>query len=120
MGTFDYRLTRSIHRSYAVKSGEGIVCSEARGSSESAHRGTGKNSWYSEVLVRTLCSWVVSFLLQGVNPLQVLCTIPPLGIVNRKSTGRLEKTDSPLKCFRPGSPRIDRRHPHRAESGQRR
>jgi hypothetical protein len=93
--SFHHQLTRSIHRSYAVKSGEGIVNSEARGGSESAHRGTGKNSWYSEVLVRTLCSWVVSFLLQGVNSLHVFCTIPPLGIVNRKSMGRLGKKQIP-------------------------
>ena len=46
------RLTRSIHRSYVVKSGVGIVDSQARGGFQSVHHGTGKNSRYSGVLVR--------------------------------------------------------------------
>ena len=55
-GSFNRGLTRSIHRSYVVKSGEGVDCSRARGGSRSAHRNTGRNSTYSEVLVRILCS----------------------------------------------------------------
>jgi hypothetical protein len=50
------RLTRSIHRLYAVKSGEVTVSNQARGGYLSAHRGTGQNSTYSEVLVRIQCS----------------------------------------------------------------
>jgi len=67
------RLTRSIHMVNAVKSAVYIVCSDARGGCENAHRGTGKNSTYSEVLVRIRCS---CFSCEGM-PLQALCTIPP-------------------------------------------
>jgi hypothetical protein len=50
------RLTRSIHGSRVVKSGEEIVDSQASGGFQSAHRSTGKNSRYSGVLVRIRCS----------------------------------------------------------------
>ena len=54
---FYQRLTRSIHGSYVVKSVVGIAASRASGDFQSAHRGTGKNSRYSWVLVRIRCSY---------------------------------------------------------------
>jgi hypothetical protein len=50
------RLTRSIHRLNAVKSGEETVSNQTRGGYLSAHRGTEANPAYSEVLVRIQCS----------------------------------------------------------------
>ncbi len=52
----NYRLTRSLHRSYAVMSGEEPSLAGARGGFRSAHRNTGKTSGYLEVLVRIPCS----------------------------------------------------------------
>jgi hypothetical protein len=75
------RLTRSIHRTHIVKSGKGIVDSQATGGLQSANHDTGKNSTYSEVLVRIRCSY---FSCKEGNSLQPLCTIPPLGIVKAK------------------------------------
>ena len=56
-GFLHQRLTRSIHRSYIVKSEVKIVDSQATGGFQSANHDTGKNSRYSEVLVRIRCSW---------------------------------------------------------------
>lgn len=52
----DRRLTRSIHRSYIVKSEVKIVDSQATGGFQSANHDTGKNSTYSEVPLRIRCS----------------------------------------------------------------
>jgi hypothetical protein len=74
------RLTRSIHRSYVVKSGVKIVDSQARGGFQSAHHDTGKNSRYSGALVRIQCSWISC---KAGNCLHSLFTIPPYGIVKK-------------------------------------
>jgi hypothetical protein len=68
------RLTRSIHRSYTVKSSVGIAYSGARGGVQNAHRGTGKNSTYLEVLVRIRWSW---FSCKEESSLQTPYIIPP-------------------------------------------
>ena len=61
----DYWLTRSNHKLHVVTSGEGIVCNGTRDDFLSAHRNTGRNSVYSEVPVRNLCSLVVPCTLGG-------------------------------------------------------
>lgn len=70
----NYRLTRSIHRMYAVKSGEGIDF--FKGDFLNAHRDTEEKPRYSEVPLRIRCSYVVLFLqivrAASENDLQIL------------------------------------------------
>ena len=74
----DQDLTRSNHRSYAVLSGEGIVLAKLEAASGALNATQGKLSVYSEVLVRNLCSYLLScFSCGNKTSLLDLLSYPP-------------------------------------------
>jgi|SRR5580692_1401684 hypothetical protein len=72
------RLTRSIHKLHVVKSGVGTVGNQDEGGFRIANHDTGKNSPYSEVLVRIQCSYCCVLSPARLSALFQFVSYPPM------------------------------------------